>query len=58
MSFFMCEELGIDRDLWCRVWGSCLDENEYSLGITLDSSPQEAVSTGVRERRHMARAGT
>lgn len=31
-------------------------ENEYSLGITLDSIPRKAVSTGVRERRHMAQS--
>lgn len=56
MSSFMCEELGVDRDLWCRIWGSYLAENEYSLGITLDSIPGEAISTGVRERRHMAQS--
>lgn len=56
-SSFMCDELGVDRDLWCRIWGSYLAENEYSLGITLDSIPRKAVSTGVREST-CPRAGT
>lgn len=48
MSPFMYDEFGVERDLWCRIWGTLA----WLRVTTLDSGhPTKAISSGVRGRR-------